>query len=527
VKNNTHWQEAPFGILFENVTSSSLKLPQKSYLKTGKYQVIDQGENQIGGFTDSELLVHPGPLPVLVFGDHTRCVKFVSRPFVQGADGVKILAPAPSASGRFLYWLLKQKTTEIRNKGYARHFAELKKTRLFIPPLPEQHRIVAALESYLTRLDDAIASLERVQRNLKRYRASVLKAAVEGRLVPTEAELARQEGRSYEPAPVLLERILVERKKKWIEDAVEKGRTKAEEKIKKAGKPWTAEDDAKALEKERAKATKKYKEPQPPDTEGLPDLPEGWCWAGPDQLAADEPYALGIGPFGSNLRTPDYQTTGVPLVFVRNIRSERFGGQDDKFVSAGKAEELKAHSIQPGDVLITKMGEPPGDSCLYPSDRPKAIITADCIKIRPHPSLKNGIYLVYAIRSHLIKTQISGITKGVAQKKVSLARFKTVAFPLPPVAEQERIVGQLERVLSVTNAESDIVQANNHRIQRLRQSILKWAFEGRLVDQDPNDEPASVLLERIKAERGAIGKENGNGRGKRRVRTGRSKGDGQ
>jgi type I restriction enzyme S subunit len=122
---------------------------------------------------------------------------------------------------------------------------------LLVPPLPEQHRIVDAIESYFTRLDDAVATLERVQRNLKRYRASVLKAAVEGRLVPTEAELARADGRDYEPASVLLERILAERRRRWQE----------------------------------AGGRSKYEEPAVPDTTELPELPEGWCWATADTLA--------------------------------------------------------------------------------------------------------------------------------------------------------------------------------------------------------------------------------------------------
>ena len=112
----------------------------------------------------------------------------------------------------------------------------------------EQRRIVEAIESYFTRLDDAVATLERVQRNLKRYRASVLKAAVEGRLVPTEAELARAEGRDYEPASALLERILAERRRRWHE----------------------------------AGGRGKYQEPVAPDTTDLPELPEGWCWASVD-----------------------------------------------------------------------------------------------------------------------------------------------------------------------------------------------------------------------------------------------------
>ena len=108
--------------------------------------------------------------------------------------------------------------------------------------------------------DDAVATLERVRRNLTRYRASVLKAAVEGRLVPTEAKLARAEGRSYEPASVLLERILAERRRRWEE--AELAKMKAKGKVPKDDK-WKA----------------KYVEPIAPDTSELPDLPEGWCWA--------------------------------------------------------------------------------------------------------------------------------------------------------------------------------------------------------------------------------------------------------
>src|SRR6185369_13511064 len=95
--------------------------------------------------------------------------------------------------------------------------ADVRQHELPIPPAPEQERVVEAVDSYLTRLDDAVASLERVQAKLKAYRASVLKAAVEGRLVPTEASLARAEKRNYEPADVLLARMLMERRRRWEE----------------------------------------------------------------------------------------------------------------------------------------------------------------------------------------------------------------------------------------------------------------------------------------------------------------------
>ena len=122
-----------------------------------------------------------------------------------------------------------------------------------LPPLAEQRRIVAEIEKQFTRLDASVAALRRTQANLKRYRASVLRAACSGELAPTEAELARAEGREYEPADVLLERILVERRAHW-----------------------------EAQEKRRGK----YKEPSTPDTSDLPTLPEGWTWATVSQVGS-------------------------------------------------------------------------------------------------------------------------------------------------------------------------------------------------------------------------------------------------
>ena len=127
---------------------------------------------------------------------------------------------------------------------------KLSAVTLPLPPSPEQYRIVAEIEKQFTRLDASAAALKRAQANLRRYRASVLKSACEGTLVPTEAELARAEGRDYEPADVLLQRILAERRARW-----------------------------ESQEKRRGK----YKEPAAPDTSELPELPEGWVWATVEQ----------------------------------------------------------------------------------------------------------------------------------------------------------------------------------------------------------------------------------------------------
>jgi type I restriction enzyme S subunit len=409
-------------------------------------------------------------------------------PGMAGAIGRDVYAyePSQSLSVKFIEHSLRHNIDQVLQHAKG-DIPGLSKNHILnqiiaFPPRNEQDRIVAEIETQFTRLDAAVVALQRVQANLKRYRASVLQTACTGRLVPTEAELARAEGRVYESAEQLLQRILRERRAQWESEQL--ANMQAEGKIPK--------DDRWKI---------KYRESAKPDTSELPELPTGWVWASPEQLVSSDDYSLAIGPFGSNLKVSDYTDEGVPLIFVRNIRSQTFGGDSTNYISQEKAEELRAHWISPGDILVTKMGDPPGDACLYPYGQPKAVITADCIKLHLHYILNSSMYFVYTINSHMVRQQMLAITKGVAQLKVSLARFRNIGFPLPPLAEQHRIVAEVERRLSVIGELEGIIATNLKRVDRLHQAILKRAFDGKLVQQDPNDEPASVLLERIREER--------------------------
>ena len=364
-----------------------------------------------------------------------------------GSTEFHVLRPREGVDPHYVYHFVSSQTFR---KEAARHMtgavglrrvpsAFLESAEIPLPALGVQREIVAELEKQFSRLDEAVANLQRVKANLKRYKASVLKAAVEGRLVETEATLARREGRDYETGEALLQRILEERRANL------------------AGK-------------------RKYREPVKPETEALSELPEGWVWASPEQVSAGEPYSLAIGPFGSSLKVSDYKTEGVPLVFVRNIRSGVFGGEKTVYVTADKAVELSAHSVESGDILVTKMGDPPGDVCRYPANRPPAVITADCIKLRVAKLGIDPAFIEYAMASRIVQDQILGITKGVAQLKVNLANFSSIALPVPPHAEQARIVDEVDRHLSILREVETEVDANLQRAQALRQATLARAF---------------------------------------------------
>ena len=358
-----------------------------------------------------------------------------------------------------------------------------------VPPSREQQRIVETLESLFSRLDDAVASLERVQRNLKRYRAAVLQAAVEGRLVPTEAELARAEGRSFESASELLARILAERRRRWEEAELAKLRAKGKEPRNDA---WKA----------------KYVEPEPPKIPDLAPLPTGWCWSSLRDIAE-----LKGGITKDTKRAGEAKSLEVPYLRVANVQRGYLDLSEVKTISASE-QEIKELVLQRGDILFNEGGDRDklGRGWIWQEEIAQCIHQNHVFRAR---LLHNGV------QPKLISWygNSSGQRYFIEQGKqttnlasLNITKLGALPVPLPPAAEQVRIVEEVERLLSVSDDAGHAVVSQLTRCHRLRQSILKWAFEGKLVDQDPSDEPASVLLERIRAERAWAPARPGRGR---------------
>lgn len=346
-----------------------------------------------------------------------------------------------------------------------------------LPPLPEQRRIAAEIEKHFTRLDAAVAALERSRANLKRYRASVLKAACEGRLVPIEAELARAEGRDYEPADVLLDRILTERHERWEADQLARMQT--------SGEP--PKDD-------RWKA--KYKDPAPPDASSLPQLSEGWVWASTSQVSE-----IQGGIQKQPKRAP--KQNHYPFLRVANVlrgrldlremhRIELFGGELDKLRLRG------------GDLLVVEGNGSPreiGRMAIWRDAIVDCVHQNHIIRVRPGRCVAPQYIESYWNSPGGSASVMSEASSTSGLYTLSVAKVGSIPLPLAPSAEQERIVAEVERRLSVVDELQMVIERGLKRAERLRQSILKRAFEGKLAAQDPNDEPVSVLLERIRAER--------------------------
>lgn len=328
--------------------------------------------------------------------------------------------------------------------------------RLSLPPLAEQRRIVAEIEKQFTRLDAGVAALKRVQANLKRYRSSVLKAACGSHLVPTEHELARKERRSYEPADKLLERILKERRARWN------------------GKG-------------------EYEEPATPDKGDLPKLPAGWCWATTNQLAN---VVRGASPRPAG--HPKYFGGAIPWITVGPLTADEQPYLHSVETTVTEAGREASRFVEPHTLLLTNSGATLGV--------PKLTLIGGCINDGV-AALLNVDYPTKLFLYYFLRTQterLRNINQGAAQPNLNTSIIKSICVPLPPLAEQQRIVTELERRLSVIDELETMIENNLKRAERLRQAILKRAFEGKLVPQDPNDEPAVKLLERIREQdRGA------------------------
>lgn len=318
-----------------------------------------------------------------------------------------------------------------------------------LPPLAEQGRIVAKADELFTKLDAGVKALNAIKAQLKRYRQSVLKSAFEGKLT---AEWREARKGKLEPASVPLERIKEERKKKL---------------------------------------GSKYKESPLVDASELPKLPEGWAWA--RLLECSDRITDGTHV------PPKFTDKGVPFLFVRHVVNGSITFEDTKFISEQTYQRLNERCpVEPGDVLYTAVGS---YGVAIPVLRDERFSFQRHIAHIKLSSYLSHEYLSSCLNSPFCLNQARTAARGVAQKTVTLGDLSIFVVPVAPVQEQHQIVSEIESCFSVADAIEKTVDQSLAQSERLRQSILKRAFEGKLVPQDPNDPPASELLERIRMER--------------------------
>lgn len=420
--------------------SGSIPWVKSGELPDGPVVEIEESISEEALRQSSAKLFPAGTLLIALYGATVGKLGILTRPAATN-QAVCAIFPPPDIDARFLFWFLRFKRSDLVAQavgGAQPNISQGIIRALEVPllPLDQQKRIVAEIEKQFSRLDEAVANLKRVKANLKRYKAAVLKAAVEGRLVEREAEIAKREGRSFETGEHLLQRILDERREKWT------GRGK-------------------------------YKEPAAPDTTDLPELPEGWVWASLDQMTGDSLIGLDRGRDQQNS-----EGIGTPYVKMNNVTMGGEVTSEGMVYVDASSEEKKRFNLQVGDLLFNTRNskELVGKVGIVRNLPSGAIYNNNLMRMRT----VNGAmptFICSQMCADGFRRRMELVKKATTNVAAVYARdLFPLSLALPPLAEQHRIVAEVDRRLSVIKETEAQVDANLQRAERLRQSILTGAF---------------------------------------------------
>lgn len=412
------WVECQLGEVFEIVTG---KTPPKKYPEyfNGDIPFVKPGdldkEIYISQTKDDSLtaegLKNAPNLPkntVLV-----SCIGNLGKKAILGITGscnqqINAIIPNDYIESKYTYfyidkivlWLEKNAsatTVKILNKG------KFEQAPFLLPPLNEQKRIVEKIESEFAKIDEGLEHLEKAKEQLKQYRQSVLKSALDGKLYKTS---------------------------EWKETILKEVSNKISD--------------------------------------------------------------------GSH-NPPPKQQVGIPMLSGQNIKNSQIIFDDFRLISEKDFDkEYKRTPIEENDILLTIVGTI-GESAVVPKNTQKFVLQRSVALIKPNNI--NSQFLKYYFDSPISKYYFKTQERGTAQKGIYLNTLKNLPVLLPSMIEQKRIVEEIEKRFAVADEVEKVVEQNIEKAKQLKQSILKKAFEGRLVPQDPTDEPASILLEKIKQER--------------------------
>lgn len=476
--SNRTWPSATIGEIADvrlgKMLSSKVRetgLVQVPYLRNEniRWGTIRFDDVKVLGLRQDEIArysVEPGDLLVCEGGEPGRCAVYRGPPGVYAYQ--KALHRVRPKEGKIRvellqYWLEHlAKTGALASKIAQTTIQHLPLERIVqievpVPPMAQQDFLIDALDLHLSRIDAGVVALKRGEKALKSYRAAVLKAACEGRLAPTEAELARRERRPYAPAEELLPRILDERRARWERDQIAKMKAKG------------------ALPRDD-KWKGKYRAPPQPMPGSLPALPEGWRWSTVETVGD---VLLG------RQRAPQYLTGkwSRPYLRVANVKDDALDLSDVEEMDFDPAH-FEKYRLEPGDILVSEGQSPElvGQSAIYDGQIAGLCFQKTLHRFRSVPGGPSAKFAQIVFRSHVkngVFQRMASITTNIAH--LTLEKFVAAPFPLPPAAEQERIVREVDRLMSFADDVERSIKTNLARARELRRAVLREAFNGGLV----------------------------------------------
>jgi type I restriction enzyme S subunit len=400
------WEWMNFLDSITQISISNNKLKKGEYIESGEFPVIDQGEEFIGGYTNESVLAIQVDQPVIIFGDHTKNVKYVDFPFVPGADGIKVFEPQNQFHPKCLYYFLRH--LPLPDKGYSRHYKYLKESFIPLPPISEQARIVEKIDELFSRLDAGVTDLKDASKRIDMFQQSILHEVLEGRLIRRyNGEQSQSKSSSY------------------------------------------------------AELTSNKEDAVYPKYIDRPSIPNRWQWSSLEQLFS----------FRNGDELP---------------KDKRNPGEHPVFGGNGKIDTNDVWNIESKALVIGRVGANCGNIHIA---SPKSWVTDNAIYT---DDVKVDVSFSY-LKILLSYYPLNSLSGGTGQPYISQKTLKGIDIPLPPLAEQKMIADQLDAILSMISKISEVLDTELQRSERLRHSILKSAFEARLIPQNPDEKSANQL----------------------------------
>lgn len=401
------WKSAHLEAITIVMPSKQYQILESEVKQSGKYSVISQSKAYSIGFTDDESKIYHHEKPVVVFGDHTTEVKYIDFDFVVGADGVKIFEPIDKVIiAKYLFYVLQFYSRDLNKVGgYSRHYKYIKNKPIPLPPLAEQERIVAKIEELMPLVEEYGKAEEQLTKLNAEFpdtlRKSILQQAVQGKLTKRDP--------ADEPVSELLKRIKTEK-----EALMKSGKIKKEKPL-----PEITEDE------------KPF------------DIPDTWEWV----RFTDIMMVISTGPFGSMLHKSDYVIKGIPLVNPANIINGKIVASEKMMVSSKMAETLSAYKLYQGTIVMGRRGEM--GRCAEVTEHENGWLCGTGSFFMQPSKLLIVPYLISFFSSPYAKGYLGGVSVGSTMSNLNHDLLKRIPVPLPPLAEQKRIVKRVEDLLAL------------------------------------------------------------------------------
>jgi type I restriction enzyme S subunit len=460
------WEWVRLPTCYFSTGNRSNQIQTKDYLEAGQYPVVDQGKTFIAGYcNDSKKLLNIDR-PYIVFGDHTKNIKFIDFDFVIGADGVKVLCPYKALDTKFIYHLIQ--SYDLADRGYARHFKVLNENLVPLPPLPEQHRIVAKIDQLMARCD-ALEKL-RAERDQKRLvvHAAAIRQLLDPASVPSRPQHVQHFLFSHFPELYAVKENVSELRKAILQLAV-MGKL-----VKQDPNDPPASELIKEIEGEKKRLIKagtiKQPKPLPPikPEEITYGLPKSWQWVRMGELCN------GVTSGSTPAKNYFHDTIGVPFLKVYNIRNQKIDFEYRKqFIDPNyHSSKMGRSKLAPGNLIMNIVGPPLGKIALIPDDYSEYNCNQAIVVFRPIVMALNKYLYVYLLAgTFLNEIELVG-TAG--QDNISVTKSQLMPIPLPPLAEQHRIVAKIDQLMALCDAmENQIASATDKQTALLTALMAK------------------------------------------------------